>query len=139
MIRLISIYIISLLLITACSSPLKSNVEVMLNKVFGTDFDVMDMIIVQKLAGNQYETKSILNTSDFVTIVAELESTESIPLEEPFYKFVLSTSEKMKEFNKKQTEATLLYSPKDDIICYEKKCKETNETFKDFLKSSGLD
>jgi hypothetical protein len=137
--RLISIYIISLLLITACSSPLKSNVEVMLNKAFGTDFDVMDMIIVQKLAGNQYETNTILNTSDFVTIIAELESTDSIPLEEPPYKFLLSTSEKMKEFNKKQTEAILLYSPKDDIICYEKKCKETNETFEDFLKSSGLE
>jgi hypothetical protein len=139
MIRLISISIIILLIIIACSSPLKSNVEVMLNKAFGTDFDVMDMIIVQKLAGNQYETKSILNTSDFVTIIAELESTDSIPLDEPSYKFVLSTSEKMKEFNKKQTEAILLYSPKDDTICYEKKCKETNETFKDFLKSSGLE
>jgi hypothetical protein len=139
MIRLISIYIIILLIIIACSSPLKSNVEVMLNKAFGTDFDVMDIIIVQKLAGNQYETKSILNTSDFVTIIAELESTDSIPLDEPSYKFVLSTSEKMNEFNKKQTEAILIYSPKDDIICYEKKCKETNETFKDFLKSSGLE
>lgn len=127
------------MLITACSSPLKSNVEVMLNKAFGTDFDVMDMIIVQKLAGNQYETKSILNPSDFVTIIAELESTKSIHLEEPSYKFVLSTTEKMKEFNKKQTEAILLFSPKDDIICYEKKCKKTNETFKDFLNSSGLE
>jgi hypothetical protein len=53
---------------------------------------------------------------DFVRNIAELQPTDSIPLKEPLYKFVVSTSEKMKEFYKKQTEAILIYSPKDDIV-----------------------
>ena len=37
-----------IILLTSCASPLKSEVEVVVNETFGTNFDFLDKIDVQK-------------------------------------------------------------------------------------------
>ena len=134
--------ITSLLIIlpTSCASPLKSEVEVVVNETFGTNFDFLDKIDVQrKIAEEEYKLVTKLEPSKMVEFLKDLQTIE-VPsnIENADYQLLLYTSEEGMEYNKKQTEATLYYFPDASSLCYETKCIEVDNDLRKFFEERNI-
>jgi hypothetical protein len=140
MFRLIITSLLITILLTSCASPLKSETELVVNETFGTNFDYLDMIDVQrKIAGEEYELVTRLEPTEMVEFLKGLQPIE-VPsnLENADYRFLLYTSEEGKEYNKKQTEAILYYSPDASALCNETKCIEVGNDLRKYYEERNI-
>ncbi|MCA0987604.1 hypothetical protein [Guptibacillus algicola] len=126
MIRLMLGLLVLLLIITGCAdpSPLRSNIEVAYNQMFGTEFGVMDQVIVKQ----KEETLAVLGAEEFLELVQEAKESKSRA--ETFdYTITLQTSEAMKEYSKEQTKEVLTYDSKTKVLCSVKVCYDVPSAF----------
>lgn len=123
---------LSILLLTACSdpSPLKSNLEIKINEMFGTKFGVIDQVYIH----SGEKTLTVLNPDEFLRY---LEGAEKVAAEEnpSQMSITLKTSEGMKEYSKEQTSEKLSFDPDQNVICNEESCYKASEEFTDLIKS----
>lgn len=119
-------------LLTACNdpSPLKSNIEVKINELFGTKFGVIDQVYIH----SGEKTLTVLNPDEFLRY---LEGAEKVAGEEnpSQMSITLKTSEGMKEYSKEQTSEKLSFNPDQNVICNEVSCYKASEDFTDLIKS----
>jgi hypothetical protein len=123
---------LSIFLLTACSdpSPLKSNIEVKINELFGTKFGVIDQVYIH----SGEKTLTVMNPEE---LLRYLEGAEKVAGEEnpSQMSIILKTSEGMKEYSKEQTSEKLSFDPIQNVICNEDSCYKTSEEFTDLIKS----
>ncbi|WP_270181435.1 hypothetical protein [Alkalihalobacillus sp. CinArs1] len=117
--------LIFLFVLTGCGdpSPLKSNIEVEINQMFGTEFGVMDQVFVQ----HEGETIAVLGAEEFLEAIRD--SSKSSQSKEGDYAIVLQTSEGMKEFSRKQTREVLSYNSQSQKLCNSSHCYTVPSAF----------
>ncbi|WP_394603568.1 hypothetical protein [Fictibacillus sp. UD] len=127
------------LLTTGCSdpSPLRSNIEVQINQAFETKFGLIDQVIIKDL--KKKETVTVLNPELFSNSLGKMKKIDTHSLK-PDYSFFLKTSKESEKYSREQTEATLLYNAKKEIICTENKnvCYETSDSLRTFLEDNTI-
>ena len=122
----------SFIWLTACSdpTPLKSNIEVQINELFGTEFGVIDQVIIQ--SGEQ--TLTVLNPEEFLTY---LDNAEKITgKEEPKdITITLKTSKGMKEYSKEQSTEQLSFDPGENTLCNDRTCYKVSAKLTSFIST----
>ncbi|MCM3574724.1 hypothetical protein M3172_16120 [Mesobacillus subterraneus] len=128
--RLIWIFII--LTLTSCSdpSPIKSDIEVRYNELFGTKFGVVDQVYISS-EGKQL---AFLGSKEFL---GYLEDVEEVGLDKynKDLTITLKTSDEMKEYSKEQTSAELYYDIDKNILCSDKSCYKVSRQFEEQINS----
>jgi hypothetical protein len=126
------IFIALCLLLTACSdpSPLKSDIEVKINELFGTKFGLLDQVYIQ----SEGKSLTVLNPREFLGYLEGAEKTagEEIP---GAIAIVLKTSSGMKEYSKEQTIEELSFDTDKNLICNEDFCYKTSVELADLIES----
>lgn len=126
------IWILCLLTLTSCSdpSPIKSDIEVRFNELFGTKFGVVDQVYIY----SGKEELAFLNPKEFS---GYLEGIEEIK-KEKYNKditIVLSTSDGMKKYSREQTSESLYYDLNKNILCNKNSCYKVSESFSNKIKN----
>ncbi|WP_377889919.1 hypothetical protein [Alkalihalobacillus sp. R86527] len=118
--------LVLLLFITGCAdpSPLRSNIEVAVNQMFGTEFGVMDQVIVRQ----KEETLAVFGAEEFLELVQKAKESKS-RAESFDYTIILQTSEAMKEYSKEQTKEVLTYDSNTKVLCSVKVCYDVPSAF----------
>ncbi|ASS76587.1 hypothetical protein CIG75_17535 [Tumebacillus algifaecis] len=126
------------------SSPLKSDLEVAINKTYDMQFDYLDHVQVYKLGEDGTYKESLVELKGDIirgivlTLAKASETSEVKGINTYPYKIVLSTSREGMEYNKKQTSAELLVYPKGQAtyLFYENRYYKLSG---DDLKSYGIE
>ncbi|MBT2694252.1 hypothetical protein [Bacillus sp. ISL-55] len=126
------IFIAFCLLLTACSdpSPLKSDIEVKINELFGTKFGLLDQVYIQ----SEGKSLTVLNPREFLGYLEGAEKTAGKEISGPIA-IVLKTSSGMKEYSKEQTIEELSFDPDKNMICNEDICYKTSVELADLIDS----
>ena len=121
-----------LMWLTACSdsSPLRSNIEVEINKLFGTEFGVVDQVFIQS-AGT---TLSVLNPEEFLTYMELADEAKGKETSSEIT-IVLKTSKEMKEYSKEQDAEELSFNSDTNSICNEGNCYKATEELVELIDS----
>ncbi|GAM15261.1 hypothetical protein SAMD00020551_3417 [Mesobacillus selenatarsenatis SF-1] len=119
-------------MLTACSdpSPLKSDIEVKINELFGTKFGLLDQVYIQ----SEGKTLTVLNPSEFLGYLEGAEKTAGEEITGAIV-IVLKTSSEMKEYSKEQTIEELSFVTDNKLICNEDYCYKTSKELADLIES----
>ncbi|WP_347553012.1 hypothetical protein ABFG93_22480 (plasmid) [Pseudalkalibacillus hwajinpoensis] len=126
--------IIIIFLLAGCSdpSPLKSDIEVRYNELFGTEFGVIDQVYVDSNSNNL----TVLGAEEFLDYLdgaKKVKGTES----KTNIVITLVTSDGMKEYSKKQTSEQLSYDATKNMICNNDSCYTIPSPLKKLIDDLG--
>lgn len=126
-------------------SPLKSQLEVSLNKTFNMEFDYLDQIEIYHWNSKErkYELFQTLNeeqVNELGNEMAKAKEIEGIKVSDFTYKVVLSTSNAKVEYNRKQTKAEMFLFMRDQeiFIFYNNNLYKAPNHLKDLLERYGV-
>lgn len=125
-------FAINILLLTACSdpSPLKSDIEVKINHLFGTDFGVVDQVYIN--SGNKNLT--VISPKELLSYITD---TKKVPgaEENEAISIILKTSDSMKQYSNEQTSENLSYNLDQQVLYNEKSCYKVSKELNELIQS----
>lgn len=123
---------ITILFLSACSdpSPLKSDIEVKINELFGTEFGIVDQVYIN--SGDKNLT--VISPKELLSYITD---TKKVPGAEDnqAISITLKTSDSMKEYSKEQTSEKLSYNPDQQVLCNENSCYKVSKELNKLIQS----
>lgn len=125
-------FAINILFLSACSdpSPLKSDIEVKINELFGTEFGIVDQVYIN--FGDKNLT--VINPKELLSYIKDTEKVTSGE-ENHTISIILKTSDSMKEYSKEQTSEELSYNLDQKVLCNENSCYKVSEELNKLIQS----
>lgn len=124
--------ILCLLILTSCSdpSPIRSDIEVRYNKLFGTKFGVIDQVYFY----SGEKKLDFIAAAEFLGYLENLKEIEKEEIDKDIT-ILLKTSDGMKEYSKEQTSAKLYYDQQKHIVCSAKSCYKVPDSLAEKMKT----